>query len=544
MVRSPNRGSLHNVSTSAFSFDGAAVLRWARLATAGLRAQRSRMDDLNVFPVADSDTGTNLLLTFTDGAAALERLAASTSNLEAGPALVSLARGALRGARGSSGTILSQLLLGFAEEVASEETVDRDSFARALVSAADTAWEAVSEPVAGTILSVARACADAAVEYAGDASLSTAAVVARTVSSSREALIATQNQLPVLRRAGVVDAGGLGLVVLFDALLATVRGESDLPDLEHSMRAIPTEVASQPVEQELVPLTGPSVLQHHMEPDEHRVDGEFEVMFLVEDPSPTAGHELRRGLQQVGSSVVVVGGAGLWQVHVHCDDVLAALAVADGESRRQVTVHHLPTLVNRRERSDVGLVLCTRAPGLAGELARSGAVVVVTSGDEVPSVVQLSRAIVDVGASTVVVGVARAESLAAAEQVVAPPGLSIRVIPQCGEVQLLAAAAVHQFERTDDHDPRKAIDDAVKRVHAFQGVPQRSELEEILRSGELVTAVVGGEDLASSIEASQGLVSAAERSLADVSALCEDFDAELVVLYGGQEAPSFIIGVE
>src|SRR5690625_6547190 len=140
LAPAPNRDSLHNVSDPRLAFDATSVLTWARLATAGLRAERGRIDDLNVFPVADSDTGTNLLLTFVDGATALEEhltaAAAQNQTVGAGEALVTLARAALRGARGSSGTILSQILLGFATEVADQDIIHRADFARAQIGRA------------------------------------------------------------------------------------------------------------------------------------------------------------------------------------------------------------------------------------------------------------------------------------------------------------------------------------------------------------------------------------------------------------------------
>ncbi|HLS04629.1 MAG TPA: DAK2 domain-containing protein [Actinomycetales bacterium] len=541
------------MSEPLLAFDAQAVLHWARLATAGLRSERARIDDLNVFPVADSDTGTNLLLTFVDGATALEeRLAADSADantIGAGEALVTLARGALRGARGSSGTILSQILLGFASEVVGLDTIHRADFARALRKAADTAWEAVSTPVPGTILSVVRTAADAATELEGSAS----AIIARTVGAARTALIETENQLSVLKAAGVVDAGGSGLVILLEALLAAVKGQEELParasDGLPARRAIPD---TPPVAPELVPLTGPSDLHAHLYPDAHQVDGEFEVMFLVDDDSPNAGQILRTRLQEIGSSVVVVGGAGLWHVHVHCDDVLAALTVTAAQRRHQVTVHHLPTLVAREEGRDIGLVLCTRSPGLAAELARSGAVVVITQGDEPASQEQISRAIVDTAAAEVVVAAARASALEAARELAALPGIAVRVIDQAGEAYLLAAAAVHQPVRSEDHDPIKAIVDAVTRVRTVSGdaytVGQVQKFDDWLRGNladaELVTALVTSDEIAVTAEQAEACVAARRNELNHVSALCDDLGMELEVLYGGQETPPIIWSVE
>ena len=546
------------MSEPLLAFDAAAVLTWARLATAGLRAERARIDDLNVFPVADSDTGTNLLLTFVDGATALENhLTSSAANQPAGSeasyqtgagdALVVLARAALRGARGSSGTILSQILLGFATEVADLNTIHREDFARALRRAADTAWEAVSTPVSGTILTVARAAADAATELEGTAS----AIIARTVAAARTALIETEDQLSVLKEAGVVDAGGSGLVILFEALLAAVKGREELPLRSSVPERKPTREAL-PVTHELVPLTGPSELHEHFHAGSHQVDGEFEVMFLVDDESPQAGTVLRERLQQIGSSVVVVGGAGLWQVHVHCDDVLSALAVTERHRRHQVTIHHLPTLVAREQGRDIGLVLCTRAPGLAGELARSGAVVVITQGDEVPSSEQVGRAVVDSGAREVVIVAAWPSAHDVARELSPPPGIEVTVMDSVGEAYLLAAAAVHQPLRTVEHDPVAAIKDAVARLLSESGdeysVGGGVRFEDWLRSnlgeGELLTAIVTSPELVANGDEAEGFVEEFLQRAGDVSGVCEDLGIELEVLYGGQESPNVIWSVE
>ena len=561
------------MSEPLFEFDAAAVLAWARLATAGLRTERARIDDLNVFPVADSDTGTNLLLTFVDGATALEEhlataqvsarategrslalvedgaAVASDDAVGAGEALGVLARAALRGARGSSGTILSQILLGFATEVSDQKVIHRFEFARALTRAADTAWEAVSTPVPGTILSVVRSAAEAATELEGTAS----AVIARTVSAARSALIATQSQLPVLQRAGVVDAGGSGLVILFEALLAAVKGQEELP--ARAADGLPGRkpvTDTPPVSHELVPITGTNELREHLHPDSHRVDGEFEVMFLVDDDSPQAGGQLRARLQEIGSSVVVVGGAGLWQVHVHCDDVLSALAVTEQHRRHQIAVHHLPTLVAREQGRDIGLVLCTRSPGLAGELARSGAVVVVTQGDDSVSKEQIARAVVDSGAREVVILTARPASRETARAINPPPGIELRVMEPTGEAYLLAAAAVHQPLRTAEHDPIAAITDAVARVITTSGdaytVSGGDEfapwLRENLGEGELLTAIITSAEMAPTADAAQSHVASSLSELGHVSALCDDLNVELDVLYGGQEFPAVIWSVE
>jgi dihydroxyacetone kinase-like predicted kinase len=198
------------------NFDAAAVRRWAALGLDGLRRHQREIDDLNVYPVPDGDTGTNLVLTV---AAAAEALTSPAT--EVGQELRALARGALLGARGNSGVILSQLLRGLADALVAVPAAHGRAFATALATAAAAAYRAVASPVEGTILSVAQAAADAAGAAESD---DLARVVGAAAAAAREALARTPEQLPALARAGVVDAGGFGLCVLLDALAEVVTG--------------------------------------------------------------------------------------------------------------------------------------------------------------------------------------------------------------------------------------------------------------------------------------------------------------------------------
>lgn len=220
-------------------FDALAVRTWCGLALAALGRAREEIDAINVYPVADGDTGTNLYLTLESAYAAVEaafaghEAGAGASGPSGAPTLADAARamahGALIGARGNSGTILAQLLRGMAQVLAAEadgETggesahVDGPGLCLALRHAADAAREAVAHPVEGTVLTVASAAADAATEAEGDCG-----TVARAAyEGASAALAATPGQLAVLGRAGVVDAGGQGLVTVLGALVETFRG--------------------------------------------------------------------------------------------------------------------------------------------------------------------------------------------------------------------------------------------------------------------------------------------------------------------------------
>nr|WP_232290246.1 DAK2 domain-containing protein [Micromonospora sp. ATCC 39149] len=208
------------------TLDAAAVRRWCAGGLAALRRHQGEIDDLNVYPVPDGDTGTNLVLTLTS---AQQALALDLDTLpDVGPtphghALRLMARGALLGARGNSGVILSQILRALADTLAAVPVVRGRQLAAALGDAAAAAYAAVAQPVEGTVLSVVAAAARAA----GSADSDDLRTVAREAAgAAAEALARTPEQLPALARAGVVDAGGRGLCLLLDALVEVVTGES------------------------------------------------------------------------------------------------------------------------------------------------------------------------------------------------------------------------------------------------------------------------------------------------------------------------------
>ena len=300
-------GSLRHVLTA---LDEAAVGRWSRTAVDALRAARGRLDELNVFPVPDGDTGTNLLLTAQAAAEAAEP-GEDTGTGDPESVWTRWARGAVLGARGNSGAILAQLLRGLADELAGAGAVDGSTFARALRRAAGTAYEAVAEPTEGTFLTVARSAAEAAGAAVDQGRAALAEVVRAAADGARRALHGTTDQLAALRDAGVVDAGGAGWCVVLDALVTTVTGtEPDRPPL-----------ARRPQRPH----------RHDAEPGVQRpaADPGSEVQFLLADSSETAVERLRTELGWLGDCLVVVGvdtpTGREWNVHVHVHDVGAAI---------------------------------------------------------------------------------------------------------------------------------------------------------------------------------------------------------------------------
>ncbi|WP_460369885.1 DAK2 domain-containing protein, partial [Actinocorallia lasiicapitis] len=314
--------------------DAVAVRRWMRVAADALGKYRREIDTLNVFPVPDGDTGTNLHLTVLAAAESVEELPADAA---LGAVWQAVAQGALLGARGNSGVIASQVLRGMAEVMQGAPAPGGAVLEEALAYAAELARAAVAHPVEGTILSVLSAASEAA---RGDALGEVARSAAR---GARQALARTPGQMPLLAENGVVDAGAAGLCVILDALCAVVTEEFperyDVPGRSES-RAV--------------------------QPAQPRDKGfGYEVMYLLETDDG-AIPALRDALDVLGDSLVVVGGDGLWNVHVHVDDAGAAIeaGLAAGRAHR-IRISHLASVSEPQPPcTGRGVVAVTAADGL------------------------------------------------------------------------------------------------------------------------------------------------------------------------------------
>ncbi len=279
----------------------------------GLRSHRELINRLNVYPVPDGDTGTNMALTLESVTKELEQLDAP--DLDA--TCRAITHGSLMGARGNSGVILSQLLRGLSEGLncATSRPGPRE-LSEALTIADKLAREAVMRPVEGTILTVARGAAEGA-RSAAEAGLPLVEVAEASRAAAADALARTPSLLPVLEQAGVVDAGGTGFLLLLDALLTVVDGRS-MPQPAD----LPTTVFG-PVNPE-APGTAYDLDTEAHAAQQALAGLRYEVMYLLEAPDDTipSFKEVWAGL---GDSIVVVGGDGLWNCHIHTDDIGAAI---------------------------------------------------------------------------------------------------------------------------------------------------------------------------------------------------------------------------
>ena len=454
--------------------DGAAVRTWARASLAALGRAREEIDALNVFPVPDGDTGTNLYLTFDAACETLDELSGSVLGAGgAAAALEALAAGALESAHGNSGAILAQLLRGLADELADTARagghIDSAVIAAGLARADAAARRAVAVPVEGTMLSVVRAAASAAsdlVKQAGPSQPPFPAVAEAARKAAAEALAATRRQLPVLEKAGVVDAGGRGVCIFLDVLAALVGGY-DPRRLEASAAAAARRSLLRP-ERPAHPGSARPTTSHQPGRPESAGPG-LELVFLIETGS---GDEMRAELEAIatadgGDSLVVAGGGGRYRVHVHLHQpgpaIEAALAYGRPHDLRvtaltecvdQPVVGEHPAPEPRPGR----VVLAAAAgAGLAELFAQAGAAPLSGPGGRPPTSAQLSRAVLEAGVREVVIVTADSEGLApafaAADQAERDlPGVRVAVIPGKAAVQAVAALAVHEPGRRFDAD--------------------------------------------------------------------------------------------
>jgi DAK2 domain fusion protein YloV len=392
---------------------------WTRLCVAALSEARAEIDALNVFPVPDSDTGTNAYLTFVAGVDAVE----SAGDVDLPVLVKAYTDGLLLGAKGNCGVIMSQLVRACfgSLDVASELTAA--DVARSFRAASDAAYAAVGRPVEGTILSVSAAAASGAEAAATDDADGRAAF-ARAGRAAREALARTPMQMERLAKAGVVDAGGRALVVVLDATEQAFTGR------------VPERV----VHQVPVPATAGDDL----------VEGgpAYEVMFLLEADDEQVP-PMRTTLDGLGDSLVVVGGDGLWNVHVHVDDVGAAIeaGLAAGRPYRIAVTHFADQIARQRtvRRSRV-VVAATTGDGLADLCREAGAEVLEFTRSEPLVVDRMRTALLGAGTDEVVVLPNNSRYVGlfeAAAKEVRQDGIRVAVIPTTAQVQGLAALAVH-----------------------------------------------------------------------------------------------------
>jgi DAK2 domain fusion protein YloV len=426
-----------------------------------LKRHQSDLNKLNVYPVPDGDTGTNMARTLDAVVAELEKPAVDGS-LAAICAAIS--HGALMGARGNSGVILSQVLRGISATMRDATDHGPATVATALRAAAAAAYEAVLKPVEGTILTVVRECAEAA-SAAAQRNGSLAEVLRAARDEGRASLARTPDILPVLKDAGVVDAGGAGWLLFLDAALHVAAGEA-LPE--------PQELAG-PTTEQLIAVSRRTAAEGEVDVSELR----YEVMFLLEIEDTTS-HAFKQAWGKVGDSIVVVGGEGIYNCHIHTNDIGAAIEapiglggrphqirvtdlfeeVAEEHAKREaeIGVPASPVPVRTVPRTALPPVTCAvvavaSGDGLAELFGAMGVHGVVTGGQTMnPSTQELLDAVEHMNASQVVILPNNKNIIAVAQQVDGLTAKDVRVVPTCSMPEGLAALVAYDPEASAEHN--------------------------------------------------------------------------------------------
>jgi DAK2 domain fusion protein YloV len=426
------------------------VQELAHGALASLERNRQRIDDLNVYPVPDGDTGTNLTMTARAVVDELDR----TTTEDRADLVKEVTRAALMGARGNSGVILSQIIRGAAETLRTNGEVDTHTLAQAFRSASDAAYRAVRQPVEGTMLSVIREMAEEG-ESAGNDALTKPELLARLVKRGEEAVARTPEQLEVLREAGVVDAGGAGLLEIVRGLAAAAAGEP-LPEAP----AAREELNIDAIHQELSPYR-------------------YCTTFMIEGDDLDS-EEIEKELEQLGDSLLVVGDPEALKVHVHTDEPGSALAVGTRAGVIEgVEIANMHEQTLRREQRLLEAVP-DAPPSTTG-------VVAVVAGDG------NRRLFESLGATKIVEGgqTMNPSTAALVEAIESTPAAEVVVLPNNSNVILSAEQAADLVDKPVTVVPTDSLPAGLAAMLAFD--PDRPAVENAAAMNEVVDEVKTGE---------------------------------------------------
>ena len=424
------------------SLDGIKFAEMVQMGAHHLYQNAGYVDSLNVFPVPDGDTGTNMNLSMTSGAKETEVQASE----HIGKTAQALSKGLLMGARGNSGVILSQLFRGFGKAIEKETTIDAKALAAAFQAGVDTAYKAVMKPVEGTILTVAREAAAKGVEVA-ETETNLIAVMEAFVAEAQSSLNRTPDLLPVLKEVGVVDSGGQGLLFVYEGFLASMKGEP-------------------------LPAKNESSLDDLINAEHHRVqdfmdtaDIEFgyctEIMVRLEaDKEPFDEEQFRQELNPMGDSLLVISDDEIAKVHIHSETPGAVLAAGQKygslmkikvdnmrEQHSAIVNEAPPTPAKKQEKIPYAIVTIAMGEGVAKLLRSIGASYVIEGGQTMnPSTEDIVKAVKEIGAERVLILPNNKNIIMAAEQAAELLEIEAAVVPTKTIPQGMAAVLAFSQE--------------------------------------------------------------------------------------------------
>ncbi|MDQ0161696.1 DAK2 domain-containing protein [Aeribacillus alveayuensis] len=447
--------------------------RFAQMVNQGaiyLSNNAKMVDALNVFPVPDGDTGTNMNLSITSGAKEVQKNVVD----EIGKVAEAFSKGLLMGARGNSGVILSQLFRGFAKAVAGKTSIDSKQFADALQSGVNTAYKAVMKPVEGTILTVAKDAAKKAVQVAKHED-DLVVVMEEVVKEAKESLNRTPQFLPILKEVGVVDSGGQGLVFIYEGFLAELKGEK-APGMAKTM----------PSMTELVNAEHHKSAQSHMNTEDIEFGYCTEFMVKFEEGKKRFDEEqFRNDLSQFGDSLLVIADDELAKVHIHSEQPGEVLSYGQQygslinmkienmrEQHSSIVAGESTTSSikeeKKHEKEKYGIVTVAMGSGISELFQSLGAHRVIEGGQTMnPSTEDIVRAIQEVNAENVIILPNNSNIIMSAEQAASVAKENVIVIPSKTVPQGMSALIAFNPEATLEENG-KAMEEAMQHVKTGQ----------------------------------------------------------------------------
>lgn len=508
------------------SLDGIKFAEMVQMGAHHLYQNANYVDSLNVFPVPDGDTGTNMNLSMTSGAKETEHAASE----HIGKTAQALSKGLLMGARGNSGVILSQLFRGFGKFIEKEATIDAKGFAGAFQAGVDTAYKAVMKPVEGTILTVAREAAKKGVEVA-ETETDIIAIMEAFTAEAKASLDRTPELLPVLKEVGVVDSGGQGLLFVYEGFLASLKGEP-LPEKNDAT------------------LDDLINAEHHRAQDfMNTEDIEFgyctEIMVRLEDgKEPFNEEQFRNELNPLGDSLLVISDEEIAKVHIHSEQPGSVLSIGQkygslikikvDNMREQHSAivgeeHKAPTTAKKVDKHPYAIVTIAMGEGVADLLRSIGASYVIEGGQTMnPSTEDIVKAVQEIGAEKVLILPNNKNIVMAAEQAVELLEIDAAVVPTKTIPQGMAAILAF--------NPEAAVDTNKKTMtEAFANV-KTGQVTYAVRDTSIDGVEIHKDDFMALAEgkivlSTPALKDAAEKVISDLV----DEDAEIVTIIYGED---------